>query len=458
MKRLTDSWGFMLGVSLLFFLVLSAGGEYLIFLAKERWVSARKEEILKEAGRVRTLLESEINTTLNLTLGLVIYVASKPDLENIEFQTVARRLMEGTRHIRNMALARDNVISHVYPLKGNEAALGLRFMDNEAQRNAVLKAIETRRTVVAGPVNLVQGGQGFISRSPIFLGEKGGSYWGIASMVTDVDSLYAASGLMDGGMIRYALRGKDGLGEEGELFYGESDTFSSQWSVVLPVTLPNGSWVLAAAPQKGVLDFPNHSLFRAGGFLVSFFMGCMLLGLLNSMKRIRYLAHHDPLTDLPNIRYLEGYMKQLISSSLYRDLPFAILYLDLESFKPVNESFGHKTGDEILARVARRVKDMSPALSLVCRMAGEVFIVVLEEIKSRQEAEMLGQKICEAMEKPFAVGGGEFISIQASVGVSLFPSQGVTSEILIREADQDLAQKRRAANLNGPPTTPTGFR
>ena len=456
MKRWTDSWVFMVGVSLSIFALIATGGEYLLSLAQERWVAQRKEEILKEAGRVRTMLESEINTTLNLNLGLVIYVASKPNFDNAAFEIVARRLTERTQHVRNIGLAKDNVITHIYPYKGNEAALGLRYMDNEAQKPAVLRAIRTRRTVVAGPVNLIQGGRGFISRSAIYLGEGRDTYWGIASMVVDVDSIYAASGLLDGGILRYALKGKDGLGERGSLFFGENAIFENPWRVVLPVTLPEGSWLLGAAPQNEAMVYPNKGAYRLGSLVVAFTMGLLVLGLLNSLKRIRFLAHHDPLTGMPNIRYFEHYMKQLISASLYRDMPFAVLYLDLESFKPVNESFGHKTGDTILARAAQRVRDAAPSNSFLCRMAGEAFIVVLEGVTSRSEAERLGKGICNAMERPFTVGKGEHVAIRASVGVSLFPSQGVTSEILVREADQDLAQRRRSSSMDTPSLPSSG--
>ncbi len=77
------------------------------------------------------------------------------------------RLLESQRNIRNLALAPDNVISDVYPRLGNEKALGLRYLDNPQQRSAVERAIQTRRTVVAGPIPLVQGGLGIVSRTPV---------------------------------------------------------------------------------------------------------------------------------------------------------------------------------------------------------------------------------------------------------------------------------------------------
>ncbi|BCS99193.1 sensor domain-containing diguanylate cyclase [Desulfoluna limicola] len=443
MKRFTDSRLFIVGVPLFFFLILAIGSEYLLYLGKERRAAREKESVVKEAGRVRTLLESEINTTLTLTLGLVIYVASNSDVSQETFASIAQRLMRRTPHIRNIALAKANVITHVYPLAGNEAALGLRYMDNPAQRPAVVRAIETRRTVVAGPLELVQGGRGVISRSPIFLSDKESSYWGLASMVMDVDSLYAASGLMDASLFRYALRGKDGMGMQGEVFYGDPTLFSSRDAVQLPITLPVGSWVLAAEPYRANRTFKAMGLMRGAGLVLALVITGMLSALLTSLSRIRYLAHHDPITGLPNIRYYDSYIKQLITTSLYKDESFALFYIDLDRFKPINENYGHKVGDLVLREAARRLEEMMPEHELVFRMAGDEFVVVCEGVEVRDEAEEKAGEMVQALEKPYSLAGTKSVSIGASVGVSLFPSQGVTSEILIREADLNLSMRKR---------------
>jgi len=442
-KRFTDSRIFIAGVPLLFFLLLAAGSEYLLYLGKGRRLAREKEAVVKEAGRVRTLLESEINTTLNLTLGLVIYVASNSDVSQETFSSIARLLIRRTPHIRNIALAKANIITHMYPLAGNEAALGLRYMDNPAQRPAVIRAIETRRTVVAGPVNLVQGGRGMISRSPIFLSDKESSYWGLASMVMDVDSLYAASGLMDASLYRYALRGKDGMGLRGEVFYGDPTLFSDRDAVQLPITLPVGSWVLAAAPYRTSSTFHTEAVVRVVCLAVVLVITGMLFALFTSLSRIRYLAHHDPITGLPNIRYFDAYIKQMITTNLYKDESFALFYIDLDRFKPINETYGHKAGDLVLREAARRLEEMMQGVELVFRMAGDEFVVVLESVEAGDEVEAKAEEMVQALKKPYSVSGLESVSIGASVGVSLFPSQGVTSEILIREADLNLTMRKR---------------
>ncbi len=104
-----------------------------------------------------------------------------------------RKFLRHADYIKNIGLAPGNVLLFVYPIKGNEKALGLDYTKNAKQWPAVKMAIEERRTVVAGPVNLVQGGRAFISRTPIYVtlsdGEKG-RYWGLSSIVIDMEGFF----------------------------------------------------------------------------------------------------------------------------------------------------------------------------------------------------------------------------------------------------------------------------
>jgi sensor domain CHASE-containing protein len=333
-------------ITFIIFSGLITANEYLFFLEKQHASDLARKEVLNQASIIRTHIEREINTTLNLSMGLIVYVSAHPDISDQEFSVLAKNLMETAPCIRNIGLAKGNVLSHMYPLKGNESALGLRLLDAPSQKAAALRAIETGKTVIAGPVELVQGGKAFISRIPIYSGMDRDRYWGLASVVMNIHSFYGSTGLIsETSSLSLGLRGKDGLGEKGDVFFGEPSLFENMNSILLPIDLPAGSWVLAAVPKAGW----NHSsglpmTFRIIGSLAALIISILVFTQLTSFKRIQYLALHDPLTGLSNRRLFDEHLKQCIACALRRKSKFSILYIDLDNFKPVNDQFGHKQG------------------------------------------------------------------------------------------------------------------
>ncbi|MGB2246655.1 MAG: response regulator [Alcanivorax sediminis] len=201
---------------------------------------------------VQARLEGLLNESIQLTYGLVSVISSNPDITQAEFERAAEPLFQGRSLVRNIGAAPDMVIRYVYPLEGNEKAIGLDYLNTPEQREAALRARDSGELVLAGPLDLVQGGRGLVARIPVFVGPKNQSrFWGLLSVVIDADRLFEGSGLVDKGLpVKVALRGRDGTGSHGEVFFGDPNLFKEK-SVRLPVTLPHGDWQLAAQPIDG---------------------------------------------------------------------------------------------------------------------------------------------------------------------------------------------------------------
>jgi len=212
-----------------------------------------RQEVTGQANLLRSQLEGNINSNLQLAKGIVSVLAGQPDLTPEQFENLAKNLFDGHAELTILAAAPDLVVSMIYPREGNEKAIGLNYNENAAQRAAALRARDSGGLILAGPVNLVQGGQGFIGRFPVFNDNPDGSkhFWGIVSAVIDVEKLYATSGLTDENLqIDVSLAGKDALGASGDVFFGpEGHDFSK--AVKVDVQLPNGSWQLLASPKGG---------------------------------------------------------------------------------------------------------------------------------------------------------------------------------------------------------------
>ncbi len=215
-----------------------------------------REEISHELTNIRSRLEQNLYSNLLILNSLVAVVKTQPDINQQQFSELASHLDLSDGIVRNIAVAPGLVIQSIYPLQGNEAALGLDYRKNKAQWGAVKKAIETRQIQIAGPLELVQGGFGIIARKAVFMPDEAGGerLWGIISTVMDADELFRLSG-MAASDLRFALamRGVDGSGAQGKVFYGSPALFDEQ-AISVEVDLPVGKWLLAGASKSGSHD------------------------------------------------------------------------------------------------------------------------------------------------------------------------------------------------------------
>ncbi len=225
-------------------------------------------------------LEVELYANAYVSTGLVALINASGEVVAEDLQSALKSIYEQGLHIRNIGLAPNNRITYVYPKQGNEAAIGLYYPDHPMQWPAVKKAIDSRSAVLAGPVTLRQGGLGVINRTPVFL--DSGDYWGLMSIVLDLDELLQAAGLMENdGNIRLALRGTDGKGVEGSVFFGDPGLFEME-STRLDLEIPGGSWQLAAYPVSG--------WERGQSYLDMIEVGAIMLCFLMMLAQLRYQA------------------------------------------------------------------------------------------------------------------------------------------------------------------------
>lgn len=262
---------------------------------QQRFQQQNRAAVLNQLSTVRARLEGKLNQKLFITQGLFAYVSAiNPNLNQAEFESIAKVMAAQQPNIAGISLYKNNVITHIYPLKGNEKAIGFNPMKIPGEREAFQKAIDTRKTVVAGPViGIATKVPTFISRTPIFLtppnaAPASGSYWGMVAVGFDQHPLLQEAGLLDPDTnLQYAIRGKDGLGAAGEIFFGDAKIFQRE-PVTLEVTLPNGSWQLAAVPVRGwPKSAPISQWFWLGGGLLAFLAGGLVFILVSAPAQLR---------------------------------------------------------------------------------------------------------------------------------------------------------------------------
>jgi diguanylate cyclase (GGDEF)-like protein len=546
---------------------------------------------------IRSRIEGSLSRDLQIGRGIAASLASHPDMPEPTYSDLVRRLVDEGSEIRSIAAAPDMVVSMVYPLRGNEASLGLDYAKSTSQREAAFRVKETGKEVLAGPLNLVQGGVGLVARFPVIVNQRDGAprFWGVISTVVDVYKLYARTGLDDPDLpIDVAIRGRDGKGAAGDPFYGDPHIFERN-PLRSEINLPGGVWEIAAEPKGGwaaaeanvnitffrllilgvgflvvvpilvtghlyadrqrrsaemarlsnrfelaletshigvwELDIATRRLtwddrmyelyhvprgqelfenswssllldddrkeavedceraIRHGGRYKSTFRivlpngstrsiravgqvsqtpeGPSLLGLnwdvtddarlQEELKRAKSLADarndqletanariehsslHDALTDLANRRYLTKHLERLRRDGIAEGKGVAVLHLDLDRFKQVNDTFGHAAGDLLLQRAAELMRSVFRPSDFVARIGGDEFVAVCVAADPDELARTLSADLLTKFRQPLEIGGNR-CRTAVSIGIACAANgRGDLHKLLI---DADIALYR----------------
>ncbi|MDT8407781.1 MAG: PAS domain S-box protein [Methylococcales bacterium] len=161
-------------------------------------------------------------------------------------------------------------------------------------------------------------------------------------------------------------------------------------------------------------------------------------------QQIKALAYYDPLTQLANRRLLQKRIDQALQRNRRRGGKLALLMLDLDRFKPVNDCYGHVAGDALLQQVAQRLQERVRDTDLAARLGGDEFVILLEEITDQHVATCLSKELIALLEKPFVIDGTATVCIGTSVGISLYPEHGDNADQLLHHADIALYQAKES--------------
>ncbi|MFC3705162.1 EAL domain-containing protein [Devosia honganensis] len=557
--------------------------------------SRLRAETLGKVSVIRAKLEGNIASNIQLVKGLVATISTEPDMSAARYDALARNLFEEESQLRSVAAAPDLVVRMTYPLTGNEAVIGLDYRTVPDQWDAVETVRRTGRLSIAGPVDLVQGGRGFIGRFPVYAGEGGARrFWGIVAAVVDVDRLYADSGLAEDLGLDISITGHDGTGGAGRRFYGPD--LSGSAPVLADVVLPAGTWQIAAVPKAGwapdaAAIWALRGMILAAGMLVLLpivvtarmmaerhdhiremgrregqlarltrrlnlalevsRIGVWELNLttgsenwdertnelyglpndggprghenwlaavhpedreraeaefrsaigegryesqyrillpdgklrhvrsvgalfsepgqadkivgvnwdvtpdvmlnedLRSAKRltearnreleaarirIEHNALHDSLTGLPNRRYLDEMLKSHAADGYHGAGSIALLHIDLDRFKQINDTLGHAAGDAMLIHASKVLRANCRETDFVARIGGDEFVIVSSAGSSNRRLNRIAERIVREMRRP-AVHDGHECRFGVSIGVAVSRSADIDVEQLLINAD-----------------------
>ncbi|WP_052699989.1 bifunctional diguanylate cyclase/phosphodiesterase [Martelella endophytica] len=236
-------------------------------------------------------IEEDINENLRLVEGFGSALALEPEIDQSRFERLARKLLSGDTELRSLAIARDLLIEMVYPFAENQEALGLSYADRPDQLAAVRKALISRKAVIDGPIQLVQGGAALLAYYPLYDGTDANA-WGILSAVIDLEDVLSDEVIgADQPDLAFAVGKRGPDGKITEILFGQPEVFAES-PVIHELSLANTTWAVAAAPEVGwrqtfAAALPRRLLIDAVGIIII----TAVLGIAHLMRiRSRNLA------------------------------------------------------------------------------------------------------------------------------------------------------------------------
>ncbi|MBC52488.1 MAG: hypothetical protein CMQ34_01485 [Gammaproteobacteria bacterium] len=545
----------------------------------EQVEAVQSEAVSERLSTIRYQLESELTNNLSLINGLAAFIASYPDFTAAQFELYASTVLAREPALVNLAVAPGLVIRDIYPYEGNEAAIGLDYMRQDNQRAEVVQVVQTGSLVIAGPLELVQGGVAFIGRAPVYVLDETGEpvLWGIVSAPILAETVYDNAGLLDlPADLAFAMR-RAGRSGTGDVFFGVPATFDNPLAVIMPISAGGSTWEIAAAPPPALLQggtavvvlragsilvfvllavllalrhrqfennqalkniiFRNERFLRAvetvsqvggwrwsddrftelstqtrdimmlprnddtvdmTGFCVSLDTRSAemlthyitqavklrqridqelelrrregriiwvhlkadvaeldgdrveLIGAIQDITQqkkvdqlIEYQANYDSLTGLPNRSLFQDRLYTALLHAQRRSTRIAVLFVDLDNFKSVNDNLGHDAGDELLVESAQRIQAAIRTEDTVARYSGDEFVALLVDVFAASVVSRIADDIVAAMRQPFVLDGRQ-VYCSVSIGVAFYPDDGESVDTLVIKADQAMYEVKKA--------------
>lgn len=361
-------------------------------------------------------------------------------------------------------------IVYLEPFVGrNLYAFGFDMYTEEKRREAMALARDRNQAIMSKKTRLVQEIEvdvqaGFLMYLPLY--RRGAPYETISqrreNLVGWVYAPFRMNDLMRGmegvrtGDVDVEIYDGDRLDAAGLMY--DSNKFVSaarrtgKFNSATPLNIAGHHWLVAVTslqPYERQQD-GRAELIIKGGTGISLLLSLLLWVFLDDRERAlraaeqaMRLALYDALTGLPNRKLLSERLVQVIPKARREHARLALLFIDLDKFKPVNDEYGHAIGDLLLKEVARRLQHCMRESDTVGRIGGDEFVALLENVESRQAAGIVADKVLAAMMAPFEVAGHR-LEIAASIGVAIYPENGEDQNALLKSADMAMYEAKNS--------------
>lgn len=401
---------------------------------------------LQKLVAVSDSIQTELNESLQYADFFDVIISKDTEISKNTIYDYAKLILQQNKNIDSIQLAPKGIVSMIYPLKGNEAAIGHDLLKDTERKEYVEKAIEKRASVTQGPVKAKQGGYLVFNRKAIFVTENGKEqFWGLSIIAMNFDKLmekYQKN--LKNEKYLFALRANKGDKEQ-EILWGDYEIFNEN-AVVKTILLPDNEWEMAIYPKNG-WSSNSKSLRNLNNFFYAVALLAFLLIYLcaNFYQDKIEETKKEVLTGTLNKSALKAFVRKKLSQ---KDKKHGMILLDLNNFKDINDKFGHPVGDAVLIEVSKRISAMLRKTDRVSRFGGDEYIIFLSNIKNEDIVKQILQRTIEHVALPMVIDGLE-LKICISAGYAIYPDDGKTFDELYKIADEKMYEcKQKNKILN----------
>lgn len=420
---------------LLIIMMVISGIIVYAFVSDRKSIAVEKAFYMSESSVSE--LERSLSYYMQATDTLRILIVDGDGKIN-DFNKVAHELYHNDKAFRSIQLAPGGNVQYVYPLEGNEDAFGDLFSDPDRRTEAEY-ARDTGQTTLAGPFELYQSGMGIVVRQPIYLGEgEDQEFWGFAIVVLNVPEIFDSANLdsLTNMGYEYKLwRTQPDSGEKQMILQSSEQELDSPVSRQFEV--PGNIWTLDISLQGGWIDY---------GLLVPIVLALMCISILlpalcyalvkinEQRKEILETANHDYLTQLYNGRKMSLVLEKLGQGGK----TFLLVYMDVNQFKYVNDTYGHVMGDELLKEIARRIRNVLKENDYAFRIGGDEFVLIVQDQNRAADWQV---SLMREVSAGLKLGGQDYYP-QVSIGCAAYPQEADSVEELIQLADKRMYEMK----------------
>ncbi len=412
----------------------------LILLLSSYWQRVEQENKLEMTNRFigfEKSVQGFVNGNALMIAGFSAYIETFDNYQDDEVYAYLESLIKGNeKYIKNIGIIKDTTIVWNYPKAENASTVGVDLSKVPGQAESINLVKRTFQSSFTGPVELIQGGSGYVIRVPIM---KEGIYWGVASIVINSGELvnlfdqYAKESQLEVAIFKKS--------EPDKLIYGDGHVIDDN-AMVLSSVFMDEDWTFCIKPVVNSLPqaWPNViALFLVGFTFTCYFTYRSFIYFKNheDMKKknliLKSSAIRDKLTDTYNRNYFDVRIAEEVKFANKYGSPVSLIYFDLNFFKRVNDTYGHAYGDSVLKEIAAIVNNLLRKSDIFARWGGDEFAIVMPNT-SLLGAEIAAEKIRVAI---LEIDHPTVGLVSASIGVGEY-KLGESSEAWFKRVDKAL--------------------